>query len=61
MREEVIKRGIDAGHLRKARKEEVDRLVVHPTFLQVKKTDADGIPVKYRDIINFKKELNLAR
>ena len=40
MREEVIKKGIRKGHLRIATREEWDKVVLHPAFLQVTKKDA---------------------
>ena len=58
MAENVIKKGMIANHLREARKGEIGKAVLHPIFLQLKKI---GPPKKYRDIINFKKRLNLKK
>jgi hypothetical protein len=55
MKEVIIEKGISAGHMRVAKKEEIPYLNVFPTFLLFKR------PGKYRDVINFKAVLDLFR
>jgi hypothetical protein len=55
MREEIIGKGMRAGHMRIARKKEESIVNIFPTFLLCKR------PGKYRDVINFKTKVDLRK
>ena len=54
MKEVIIGKGVCAGHMREATKEEEKLANLHPTFLLFKRAG------KYRDVINFKARLMVA-
>jgi hypothetical protein len=57
-RDNVIEKGLRCGHLRRVRADECHLAVIHPCFL-IPKHVPDGMPKKFRDIINFAQRLDL--